>query len=231
MRMRSFAFLFFVLFACGILCLFAARSDIVLQVNGIPRPVIILDAGHGGEDGGAVAPDGTPEKDINLSVSEIIAMYFDWFGVDYVMVREKDELIGDNSLPTVRERKVSDIRKRMSLVKQTPGAVLLSIHQNIFISSRYSGTQVFYAKNAPGSMELAETIQRAVVSALQPDNERKVKPTEGTVFLLDEATKTSVMVECGFLSNERELSKLKTPEYRSQISLFIALGVCEYINN
>ena len=229
--MRSFALLFSVLFACGTLCLFAERSDTVLQVNGVQRPVVILDAGHGGEDGGAVAPDGTPEKDINLSICEMIALYFDWFGVDYVTVREKDELIGDHSLPTVRERKVSDIRKRMSLVEQTPGAVLLSIHQNIFISSKYSGTQVFYAENAPGSMELAETIQRSVVSALQPDNERKAKPTEGTVFLLDEATKTSVMVECGFLSNERELSKLKTPEYRTQISFFIVSGVCEYINN
>lgn len=207
------------------------RSDLVMSVNGIQRPVVILDAGHGGEDGGAVAPDGTPEKEINFSIAEDIALYFDWFGVDYVVVRETDELIGDNTLPTVRERKVSDIHKRMALVEQTPGAILLSIHQNIFTSSKYCGTQVFYAKNAAGSMELAETIQRSIISALQPDNERKVKPTEGTVFLLDEATKTSVMVECGFLSNEQELGRLKNREYRSQLSYFIVSGICEYFNN
>lgn len=223
--------LFSVLFACCFLCLFAGHSDKVLPVGGVQRPVIILDAGHGGEDGGAVAPDGTLEKDINLSVADTVALYFDWFGIDYVVVRKNDELIGDNSLQTVRARKVSDIRQRMALVEQTPGAILLSIHQNIFTSSRYSGTQVFFAKNAPGSMELAETIQRSVVSALQPENERKVKPTEGTVYLLDEARKTSVMVECGFLSNEQELARLKDREYRSQLSYFIASGICEYINN
>ncbi len=191
---------------------------------------VILDAGHGGEDGGAVAPDGTREKDLNLQISNHIALFFDWFGVTYQTVRQDDCLIGDNALPTVRERKVSDIRRRMDLVNKNPNAVLLSIHQNYFVAQRYCGTQVFYAENAPGSRELADTIQRNVAAALQPDNTRKTKPTEGTVYLLDKAEKTSVMVECGFLSNPRELEQLKDERYQSQLAFFITSGLCEYFN-
>lgn len=195
------------------------------------RPVVVLDAGHGGEDGGAVAPDGTVEKEINLSITECISYFFDWYGYEYVLTRRTDELIGDNTLPSIRERKVSDIRQRMSLIEAVPDAVLLSIHQNYYISEKYSGTQVFYAKNAPGSSELAEYIQYAVVNALQPENTRKVKPTEGTVYLLDKAEKTSVMVECGFLSNGNERNRLKDPVYRMQMAYFIVRGVCDYFNN
>lgn len=192
---------------------------------------VVLDAGHGGEDGGAVASDGTNEKDLNLQIANRIALYFDWFGIGYRTVRQDDSLIGDNSLPTIRERKVSDIRRRMELVNDTPNAVLLSIHQNFYVSPRYSGTQVFYAKDAPGSADLAEIIQNSVTSALQPDNTRKIKPTEGTVYLLDKAEKTSVMVECGFLSNPMETEKLKDALYQSQMAYFITAGLCEFINN
>ena len=194
-------------------------------------PVVILDAGHGGEDGGAIAPDGTNEKDINLQMTERVALLFDLIGVRYIAIREDDRLIGDNSLPSVRERKVSDIHERMSLVTKTPGAVLLSVHQNYFIKEQYSGTQVFYAPHAAGSAEMASFIQSAVVRMLQPDNTRQVKPTEGTVYLLDKAEKTSVMVECGFLSNPRELKQLQDPQYQSELAYCIVRGICDYFNN
>ena len=164
-------------------------------------------------------------------MTQNIAVFFDWFGVPYLQVRTDDNLIGDNTLPTVRERKVSDIRRRMQLVADTPGAILLSIHQNYYVSEKYSGTQVFYAPNVPESAELAEYIQRGVCGRLQPDNVRKIKPTEGTVYLLDKADKKSVMVECGFLSNDNERDKLKDRSYQSQISYCIVRGVCDYFNN
>ena len=192
---------------------------------------VILDAGHGGEDGGAVAPDGTNEKEINLQITDAIALYFDLFDIPYQMTRTEDSLIGDNSLPTVRERKVSDIHARMDMVNKTDGALLLSIHQNYYVAEKYSGTQVFYADRAPGSRELAETLQRTIIDSLQPDNTRRVKPTEGTVYLLDKAEKTSVMVECGFLSNRQELQLLKDTAYQSKMAYFIAKGICEYFNN
>ena len=192
---------------------------------------VILDAGHGGEDGGAVAADGTNEKDINLQITNRIALLFDLFGIPYRMTRETDELIGDNQLRTIRERKVSDIHRRMDMVNETPNALLLSVHQNFYVSSQFSGTQVFYAKGAAGSEELAESIQHSVASALQPENNRKIKPTEGTVFLLDKAEKTSVMVECGFLSNPDELNRLKDANYQTRLAFYITSGLCEFINN
>ena len=221
-----------------IVCAGAAASAMIPKrhtafspvASGVSPMTVVLDAGHGGEDGGAIAADGTREKDINLAIADRTALFFDWFGIPYIATRTEDALIGDNTLPTVRERKVSDIRRRMELVSQTPGGVLLSIHQNYFLSGRYSGTQVFYAPEAPGSDALAERIQRDIVAALQPDNTRQIKPTEGTVFLLDKAEKTSVMVECGFLSNEQELARLKSPSYETQLAYFIARGLCDYFN-
>lgn len=224
-----------ILTICAVTIIFAYMA-VTVERNSAKRavsfggPVVILDAGHGGEDGGAVAADGTREKDINLQITKHIALFFDLFGIDYVSVREDDSLVGDNTLPSVRERKVSDIHRRMELVTQTPGAVLLSIHQNFFVREQYSGTQVFYAPDAAGSPELALSIQQAVVRMLQPDNQRQVKPTEGTVFLLDKASRTSVMVECGFLSNREELEMLKDSQYQAKLSYCVVRGLCDYIN-
>lgn len=232
--MRKQTVFAFVLFAAAILTaalLRVASRNCAKTAAAVGDTVVVLDAGHGGEDGGAVADDGTNEKDINLRMTKRIALFFDLFGVPYLSVREDDRLIGDSALPTVRERKVSDIHARMDLVTGTPGAILLSIHQNFFVREQFSGTQVFYAPNAPGSDAMAAAVQSAVVRLLQPDNTRQVKPTEGTVYLLDKAVNTSVMVECGFLSNGRELALLKDPTYQTKLSYCIVRGVCDYINN
>ena len=208
------------------------QNDIALFAlsRGIDRTVV-LDAGHGGEDGGAAASDGTNEKDINLQITQRISPLFDWFGIRYLSVRKEDILIGNNTLPTIRERKVSDLRRRMQLVNDLPDAVLLSIHQNYYVEEKYTGTQVFYAPFAEGSEELADCIQRSVCGRIQPDNTRRIKPTEGTVFLLDKAEKPSVMVECGFLSNPEERERLKDTLYQTKLAYCIVCGYCEYINN
>ena len=195
----------------------------------LSMPTIILDAGHGGEDGGAIASDGTKEKDINLAMTERIALLFELFGLRYVNIRDTDDLIGNNTLPTVRERKVSDIHQRMQIVTQTPGAWLLSIHQNFYLKDQYSGTQVFFAPHAEGSADIASAVQSAVVRMMQPDNTRQTKPTEGTVYLLDKAEKPSVMVECGFLSNPMELESLKDSQYQMRLAYCITRGVCDSI--
>ena len=233
MKLRRPAVISSVILLSAFLFLFshALRQKSFPVISPVTSFTVILDPGHGGEDGGASAPDGTHEKDLNLQISQAVISYFDWFGIRYQTTRNDDSLIGDNTLPTIRERKISDIRRRMQIVNDTPGSVLLSIHQNFFTSEKYSGTQVFYAPNAAGSASLADWLQHAVANALQPDNHRKIKPTEGTVFLLDRAEKTSVMVECGFLSNRTETEKLKDERYQSQIGYFIVRGVCDYFNN
>lgn len=234
-RHSSVGLIIITVFLFGCLCVAVSShigSDLLVDpASALSYATVILDAGHGGEDGGAVASDGTNEKDLNLQITGNAALFLDLFGIPYHTVREGDCLIGDNSLATVRERKVSDIHRRMEIVNGYPDGILLSIHQNMFPVEKYSGTQVFYAPDAAGSEELADCIQAAVTQALQPKNERRTKPTEGTVYLLDQAQRTSVMVECGFLSNPAELGKLKDPVYQSEMSYFITKGLCEFFHN
>lgn len=189
---------------------------------------VILDAGHGGEDGGAVALDGTLEKDLNLRFTKCISSFLELFGVTYQTTRTTDISVGDTSLDSIRERKRSDILTRFRLVNKTPNSVLLSIHQNLFVQSKYSGTQVFYAKYPPESENLARSIQTSVSSMLQPENDREIKVSDNNIYLLYHAQRPSVLVECGFLSNPEELTKLKSPEYQAELSYAIVKGFINY---
>lgn len=198
----------------------------------VSSPVtVILDAGHGGEDGGTSAEDGTTEKDINLAISEKTAAFLDLFGIDYIKVRDCDKSVCDAGLESIRKRKVSDIKNRYALVTQTPNSILISIHQNYYNSSEYYGTQVFYGASASGSEELACFIQNSVCEYLQPDNKREIKPSSGTIYLLDKAVRPSVMIECGFLSNKKEAEKLKDEKYQSVLSYFIVRGLNLYLRS
>lgn len=191
---------------------------------------VILDAGHGGEDGGAVAPDGTMEKELNLAISNTIAAYFELFGIPYIPVRTTDVSVCDEGLTSIKERKRSDILNRYALINNTPDSILLSIHQNMFSEPQYSGTQVFYAGAEPNSELLASIIRESVLTALQPDNTRAIKPSTDSIYLLYHAKTASVLVECGFLSNENELQKLKNEAYESQLSYFIFRAMLRYLS-
>ena len=192
------------------------------------RSTVVLDAGHGGEDGGAVAADGTLEKNLNLEFTKCISVFFDLFGISYKTTRTTDVSVGDPSLSSVRERKRSDILRRFQMVNQYSDSVLLSIHQNLFTQSEYCGAQVFYAKCQPESEKIAKCIQSTVASFMQPDNHREIKGSDSNIYLLYNAKRPSVLVECGFLSNPEELLKLKSPEYRSALSYAIVRGFMAY---
>ncbi len=192
-------------------------------------PVIIIDAGHGGEDGGTQSSDGTLEKKINLEISYKINNLLISRGFKTVMTREGDYMIYDETASTQREKKVSDIQNRMKIVEENSDCILLSVHQNYFGESKYSGTQVFYSKNNPDSKILADEIQMSVVSALQPDNTRQIKETGTDIYLLYHSQVPSVMVECGFMSNEAEAEKLKDEDYQQKISEAITEGLVRYI--
>ena len=192
-------------------------------------PVIIIDAGHGGEDGGTQSSDGTLEKQINLEISLKLQDVLLSRGFDTVMTREGDYMIYDETASTQREKKVSDIHNRMKLVDENGECILISVHQNYFGESKYSGTQVFYSKNNPDSEILADEIQKSVVSALQTDNSRQIKESGTDIYLLYHSQVPSVMVECGFMSNEAEASKLKDESYQKQMSEAIAEGLVRYI--
>ena len=192
-------------------------------------PLIIIDAGHGGGDGGTQSSSGILEKDINLDISKKLCCIFEMLGYKTLMVREDDLLLSDSDSNTVRQKKVSDIHNRMKKIEENPAGIFLSIHQNYFTQSKYNGTQVFYSPNNAESRIIAQAIQNSVVEHLQNDNERKIKESGTEIYLLYHAKSPAVMVECGFLSNPGEAQLLNDDEYQRKISLAIADGVIDYL--
>lgn len=193
--------------------------------------LIIIDSGHGGEDGGTSSVSGIVEKDINLSISKKLNLIFTYMGYETLMIRDGDYLIYDKNLcKTIREKKVSDIHRRMDILNNNPKSVFLSIHQNHFTESKYSGAQVFYSTGNADSKIVAQYIQDEIVNSLQKDNTRQIKPSGSEIYLLYHAKSPAVMVECGFLSNSAEAQKLNDDIYRTQIALSIFNGTAKFLN-
>lgn len=209
---------------------FSINKDVSTSKNSTNyQPIIIIDAGHGGFDGGAVAEDGTIEKDINLSISKYLQEYLTFLGFKTIMTRENDASIEDEGLQTIRERKSSDLHNRMKIMEETENALFISIHQNKYSVEKYSGTQVFYSpKTKEESALLALSIQDSIVNTLQKDNTRQIKECGTSVYLMYNAVKPAVLVECGFLSNHEETKLLNTPEYQKKIAFCIAMGIQNY---
>ncbi len=185
----------------------------------------MANSGHGGFDGGAVATDGTVEKDLNLKIALKLDAVLRALGYNTVLVRNADLSMEDEDVSG--SKKVSDIKNRLKIMQNYPDALFVSIHMNKFETSQPNGTQVFYGVTE-GSEELAKSIQTAVKQTLQPLNHRVVKKTTKDIYLLYHATVPSVIVECGFLSNGEDLKKLKTEEYQKAISWAIAEGIIRY---
>ena len=195
------------------------------------QPIVIIDAGHGGFDGGAVSDDGTVEKDINLSIALYLQEYLAIFNIKTIMIRETDCSVEDNGLNTIRQKKTSDLHNRMKIMEETDNAIFVSIHQNKFPDGKYSGTQVFYSpKTKDESQVLAQTIQDYIVNTLQKDNKRQIKECGTSVFLMYNAVKPAVLVECGFLSIYEETQRLKSSEYQKKIAFCIAMGIQNYLS-
>lgn len=212
--------------------MFSAFSNITAHTSADiddDRITVIIDAGHGGEDGGAEV-DGVLEKDINLSIADKLADTLRLCGVRVTEIRDEDISVYDDSAQTLREKKVSDLKHRVEIVNGSENNILVSIHQNKFDNSAYSGAQVFYSSNNDKSRVLAESIRNSVVSLIQNDNTRELKPANSDIYLLDNATVPAVIVECGFLSNDEERAKLLDSGYQSEMAYSIAMGVLEYID-
>lgn len=190
-------------------------------------PVIIIDAGHGGEDGGAVGIDGTYEKDINLQISLKLNEILSIFGYETYLIRTTDTAIHTTG-NSIRERKISDIHNRADTMNLYKNCIYLSIHQNKYGDSRIWGAQTFYSANFDESKEIAQFIQNAVSSGLQPENKRQIKKSGTDIYVLYNATKPAVMVECGFVSNQNELNQLKDGTYQNNMALSITTGIVNY---
>ena len=189
-----------------------------------PPETVVIDPGHGGEDGGAVSPGGVQESHINLAVSKRLRDLLCFAGIPTVMTREEDVTICDEGLGTIRARKASDIRNRVAIVNGTENAVLLSIHQNSLPSSTVThGAQVFWNQQE-GAKELAEAIQTSLNGAINVGNEKHTKQIPPTVYLMNHVTVPAVLVECGFLTNQEETRRLQDETYQRALAVSIAAG-------
>lgn len=206
-----------------VLCGITMRRGTAAQTT--PAPVMLIDAGHGGEDGGAEGADGTLEKHLNLAIAGALGDMLQVMGYTVTYTRTEDTMVNAEG-DTLRARKVSDMRNRLSMIEAADMTV--SIHQNKFPQTQYSGTQVFYGTASPESQPLAAAIRESVLTLLQPNNTRELKKGDSSVYLLKNATKPIVLVECGFLSNVAEREQLKTREYRQRLAFAIAGGVMGY---
>ena len=217
------------------LVLFGAMVLLLAQ-NGLPATetaafdvsetslVYVIDAGHGGEDGGAVAADGTAESGINLAVALRLEYLMRFCGRETQMIRREDVSIHVPGLETFRERKRSDLYQRVEIVNGREPAVLLSIHQNSLPSvPSVHGAQVFF-NNREGADLLAEEIQTALNQTVNTGNEKSTRKIPDSIYLMNHAAAPGVLVECGFLSNAAETQLLKTPPYQLKLAAAILSG-------
>ena len=193
------------------------------------KQLIIIDAGHGGEDGGTVSSKGVVEKHINLQISNKLKYITELCGYRILMTRTEDKLIYDESSSTMRAKKVSDLHNRLKIAENNPDGIFLSIHQNYFTESKYWGAQVFYSDNNPESKILADNIQNSVRINLQKENNRKIKKSGKEIFLLHNIKSPAVMVECGFMSNPSEALRLEDNNYQIKMVLSIVDGINKYL--
>lgn len=203
----------------------SAQPVAVLQDT--PETVVVIDAGHGGEDGGAVSCTGVNESQINLEIALRVDDFCHLLGYPTVMLRTDDISLHDSSANTISEKKVSDLKNRVKLVNQVNNGILVSIHQNQFSESKYHGAQVFYAATN-GSQPLAEQLQDNLRAVIDPANNRQCKPAD-SVYLLSKIQCPAVLVECGFLSNAQEEALLRDAQYQKKLAAVISCSICSYI--
>ena len=204
-----------------------ATSVIAQKIPMERKHTVIIDAGHGGEDGGATSCTGKLEKEYNLEIAMRLNDLMHLMGLHTKMVRTTDISVYTQG-QTIAAKKVSDLKNRVNAVNETENGLLVSIHQNTFSDGKYSGAQVFYAAEGE-SQVLAEQLQSTFCQTLNPGSNRRCKRADG-VYLMEHIEKTGILVECGFLSNVQEEAKLRTSEYQKKLSCVIAATVCNFLD-
>ena len=232
MRKQFFDFkmitIYVILFSAFIVCSLAGNRAIsVFSEKNVNSVTVVIDAGHGGIDGGAVSCTGVYESRINLEIAQTLDDLMHLLGIQTVMIRDTDQSIHTEG-DTIARKKVSDIRNRVSIVNSTPNALFISIHQNHFSDSQYKGAQVFY-NDQEGSLVLANELQEGLRKYLNPQNKRQPKKISG-VYLMEHINCAGVLIECGFLSNPQEEYLLRDHGYQKKLSGVIATVISQYLN-
>ncbi len=190
------------------------------------QPVIILDAGHGGEDGGATGTNGVLEKDLNLSITRTLADLLRTAGYTVIETRTEDRLLCAEGTPK-GHRKQGDLENRLRFTEEHPNSVLISLHMNTFPNDSCRGAQVWYSQNDDRSLSWAQALQTKIRDELQPTNHRKVKAATSSIYLLRHAKTPAILIECGFLSTPDECEALTSDAYKKALALVIFSAICD----
>lgn len=212
----------------GIVCaiIYSVKSTFLVNNNSIAEiHKVVIDPGHGGVDPGAIGLNKTQEKDINLAISLCLKDILISNGYEVIMTRESDIAIHDEHYKSISKIKTSDLKNRLKIIEDNPDAITISIHQNKFQSESSHGAQMFYGRKNIQSKMLAQSIQDAFVEKLQPDNQRKIKQSTSSVYIIHNATTPITLVECGFLSNRQEEELLIQEEYQQKVAFTIFCGI------
>ncbi len=190
------------------------------------HPFLLIDPGHGGQDGGALSDNGAQEDDINLSISLNLYDMLRFCGYHVKMTRTEDISIVHADDAANRSWKVKDMHNRLEMYNDAQ--LTVSIHQNHFSQSQYHGAQIFYSKNCSESRDVAGCIREQILTLLQPENTRELKAAGENIFLLHNTKKPALIVECGFLSNLEEAAKLQDTQYQQQMAFALCCGILQY---
>ena len=217
--------IFAILFAVSELTRQKGELDVVNKdATSLPK-TIILDAGHGGEDGGASSADGLIEKDLNLALALTMRDILQASGINVVLTRETDTLLYDRNVNFQGRKKMLDMAARLKIAEETPDAVFVSLHMNTYPHPSCQGVQVWYSENNDASVDLAKAIHSTTQALLQPENDRPIKKSGSSIYLLHHLECPAVLIECGFLSSPEEAALLGDASYRQQLALTLCMGI------
>ena len=231
MKMWKLVPLYTIVIVGALALAFRGSEAVNVMVNNSPIPgrtCIVIDPGHGGIDGGASSCTGVLESQINLEIGLRLNDLLNFLGYRTKMVRTTDTSIYTEG-NTIAAQKVSDLKQRVKLVNEQEDCILISIHQNTFSDSKYAGAQVFYAKDDT-SKTLASSLQAKLIETLNPQSNRKSKPSDG-IYLMQNITKPGLLIECGFLTNPQEEALLRNATYQQKLCCVIATTLSEYFTS
>ena len=191
------------------------------------KKTVVIDAGHGGEDSGAIGFGDVYEKDLNLEIAFKLGEYLTTSGYEVVYTRTEDKLLYTEEQNIKGMRKINDLKNRIAIANSYDDAILVSIHMNSYGAMQCSGLQVYYGVGNENAHSLADAVQSEVVSRLQSTNKRKTKSGEG-IYILENSQNPAILIECGFLTNPEECKKLSEKEYQKELSFAILCGIILY---
>lgn len=205
-----------------------SKEAVTVSAGNDRIPTVVLDAGHGGIDSGAVSVHGDEEKDLNLSVTKKLGAFLENAGIRVIYTRTDDVMLESESKSG--SKKTRDLLGRVEIARKYPEALFVSLHMNTLPIEKYKGLQVFYTDRNDANRALAQVLQNTVASSLQTDNRRKAKDAEGKIYILDRIDQPAVLIECGFLTNHEEAALLADESYQAKLCYVLSRPILDYLS-